>query len=46
MIFGTTQNFTQNKKKHKKYKQHSGTKNKHICFDIDPVSLSDSEMAV
>ena len=30
----------QNKKKQKK--QRSGTKNKHICFDKDALSLSDS----
>ena len=32
----------QNKRKRKKYKQRSGTKNKRICFDIDALSLPDS----
>ena len=30
----------QNKKKQKKYKQCSRTKNKHICFDLDALSSS------
>ena len=33
---------TQNKKKQKKNKHRSGTKNKRVCFDRDALSSSDS----
>lgn len=33
----------QNKNKQKKYKEHSSTENKGVCFDINAINLSDSD---